>query len=103
MAEVKFVNTVKYRGVRYPAHTPFTVDDADIDSLVSKGAILISAPKVTGNPDAGGNPDEGVKDLDRMKIDELKAYASEKDIDITGLEKKSDILSAIKAFEASAK
>lgn len=97
MAEVKFVNTVKYRGVRYPAHTPFTVDDADIDSLVSKGAILISAPKVTGNPD------EGVKDLDRMKIDELKAYASEKDIDITGLEKKSDILSAIKAFETSAK
>lgn len=99
MAKVKFVNAVKYRGVRYPAHTPFTVDDADIESLVSKGAIIIEPPASAEDSNEPIPSNNSEKDFDRMKIDELKAYAAENNIDISGLEKKAEILNAIKASE----
>lgn len=92
MAEVKFVNTVKYKGVRFPAHTPFQVADEDIDSLVKSGAIVLVPPQVK---EAEG---EG-KNLDEMTVNELKAYAAEKDIDISKVEKKAAILAAIKEAE----
>lgn len=47
---------------------------------------------------AGG----GEKSLDKMKVDELKAYAAEKNIDLTGADKKDDIIAAIKAAEEAA-
>lgn len=99
MAKVKFVNTVKYRGVRYPAHTPFTVDDADVESLVSKGAIVTESPASAEDSNETNPSNDAEKDFDRMKIDELKAYAAENNIDISGLEKKAEILNAIKASE----
>lgn len=85
MAEVKFVNTAKYKGVRYPAHTPFQVADEDVSSLVKSGAIVLRAPKV--------------KSLEEMTVNELKEYAAEKEIDISGIDRKADILAAIKAAE----
>ena len=46
----------------------------------------------------------GEKSLDRMKKDELKAYAAEHNIDLTDVEDKvADILAAIKAAEAAGK
>lgn len=41
--------------------------------------------------------DTGEKSVDEMTIDELKAYAEGKNIDLTGLTKKDDILTKIKA------
>ncbi|KOF56622.1 MULTISPECIES: hypothetical protein [Clostridium] len=38
----------------------------------------------------------GEKSVDEMTVDELKAYAEGKDIDLTGLTKKDDILNKIK-------
>jgi hypothetical protein len=95
MAEVKFVNAAKYKGVRYPAHTPFQVADEDVDSLVKSGAIVLVAPQAKA---AEGEGDED-KSLDEMTVNELKAYAAEKEIDISKVEKKADILAAIKAAE----
>ena len=97
MAEVKFVNTVKYKGVRFPAHTPFQVADEDIDSLVKSGAIVLVPPQVK-EAEGEGKENEG-KNLDEMTVNELKAYAAEKDIDISKVEKKADILAAIKEAE----
>ena len=37
------------------------------------------------------------KDFDDMTVDELKAYAAEHNIDLTGASKKDDILAAIQA------
>lgn len=101
MAEVKFVNAVKYKGARYPAHTPFRVDDSDVEGLVSKGAIVTVGPDTENNPDSNDESGLSVKDFDRMKIDDLKTYAAQNNIDISGLEKKADILTAIKAAENS--
>ena len=95
MAEVKFVNAVKYKSVRYPAHTPFQVADEDVDSLVNSGAIVLVPPQAK---EAESEGDED-KRLDEMTVNELKAYATEKDIDISKVEKKADILAAIKAAE----
>lgn len=88
MAQVKFVTVVKYKGERFPAHTPFEVEDKDVESLVKDGAIVTVPPKATN--------DNSDKPLDQMKVDELKAYAAEHDIDISGVEKKADILAVIK-------
>ena len=98
MAEVKFFNTAKYKGVRYPAHTPFQVADEDVDMLVKAGAIVLVPPQVKA-AEENGEGDENEKDIDKMTVNELKAYAAEKEIDISGIEKKADILSAIKAAE----
>ena len=97
MAEVKFVNAVKYKGVRYPAHTPFQVADEDVDSLVNSGAIVLVPPQVK-EAESEGEENEG-KNLDEMTVNELKAYAAEKDIDISKVEKKAAILAAIKEAE----
>ena len=97
MAEVKFVNAVKYKSVRYPAHTPFQVADEDVDSLVNSGAIVLVPPQVK---EAEGESEENEgKNLDEMTVNELKAYAAEKDIDISKVEKKADIVAAIKEAE----
>lgn len=95
MARVKFTNKVKYNGVWYDAHSSFTVDDKDVEALVSKGAIVTEPCK------APEGPKGSVKSIDNMKVDELKAYAAEHNIDIDGVEKKADILAAIKAAESS--
>lgn len=92
MAEVKFVNIAKYKGVSYPAHTPFKVDDKDVDSLVKDGAIVVVAPSVQ---------DESEKSIEDMKVDELRAYAELNNIDISKAQKKADIIAAIKAAERS--
>lgn len=96
MAEVKFVNVAKYKGVRYPAHTPFQVADEDVDSLVKSGAIVLVAPQAKASKGKGDKD----KSLDEMTVNELKAYASEKEIDISRVEKKADILAAIKTAES---
>lgn len=89
MAQVKFANKVKYNGAWYPAHATFEVEDKDVAALVSKGAIVVVPPEDNG------------KSIDNMKLDELKAYAEEHNIDISGAEKKADVLAAIKAAESS--
>lgn len=95
MAEVKFVNAAKYKGVRYPAHTPFQVADEDVDSLVNLGAIVLVAPQTRAAEVESDNIN-----LDKMTVNELKAYAAEKEININGIERKADILAAIKATES---
>ena len=97
MAEVKFVNAVKYKSVRYPAHTPFQVADEDVDSLVNSGAIVLVPPQ--GKEAESESEENEGKNLDEMTVNELKAYAAEKDIDISKVEKKAAILAAIKEAE----
>ena len=90
MAQVKFVNRVKYDGVWHDAYTSFYVADKDIPKLVEKGAIITKPP--TSTPE---------KSLDEMKVDELVAYAARNGIDIEGITKKADIKAAIESAERS--
>lgn len=58
--------------------------------------------ELSGKDNLQGCPliEKAEKDLDDMKLDELKAYAAEKKIDLTGADKKADILAKIKEAEA---
>lgn len=89
MAQVKFVNVAKYNGVHYPAHTPFDVEDRDVPALIKAGAI------VTVPPQEQEDDNEIVKSIKSMTVEQLKAYAAEHEIDIKGIERKPDIVTAI--------
>lgn len=52
--------------------------------------------------DAAGGGDAAPKPLEDMTVEELKAYAAEKSIDISGKTLKADILAAIQAAESGA-
>ena len=90
MAEVKFVNIAKYKGTFYPAHTPFVVDDQDVESLIQQGAIVTIPP----HPIV---PEGDKKSIEEMTVAELVAYAEEHSIDLGRASKKADILAAIEA------
>lgn len=51
-----------------------------------------------GTPD--DDSDDGVTSLNKMRIDELKAYADERSIDLGDATKKADILAVINAAES---
>lgn len=46
MAIVKFDKTVKYNGTIYKPHVSFEVNEADVDSMIKSGAIVMQR----GNP-----------------------------------------------------
>lgn len=91
MAEVKFVNRVKYAGAYHDAHTSFKVADEDVPALVKAGAIVTVAAKEKKDEPR----------LNEMKVSELKAYAAELNIDIGKAEKKVDIVAAIREAQAA--
>ena len=119
MVRVKFPTEVKYNGVRYPAHTPFDVEDRDLDSIVKSGAFVLSErpvevekplvpTPVTPLWDAEEQEEvtrdeqseevyEPEKEIDfrRFTVFELKKYARDRDIDVRGVEKKADLISLI--------
>lgn len=95
MAQVKFFNVVKYKGKTYPAHSPFNVADEDIPDLVQSGAIVLSAPRRFAEPTTPP-PATKEKDIDEMTVNELRAFAEEKNIEINSLDKKANIIDTIK-------
>lgn len=116
--KVLFNHIVKYNGIFRAPHTPFEADDSDYDMLVKEGAVILEGPKQCEEPvnslikDEQENEDEQnnkgeqgtkgednspkVPDLYNMKISELRAYAKELNINLAGLERKADIIEAIK-------
>lgn len=59
--------------------------------------------ELSGSNNLQGEPLIAAADgIDVMKIDELKAYAEEKGINIEGVTRKADILAKIKEAEAAA-
>lgn len=67
------------------------------DSLISQGYTLMEETR-ENKPDAGDAP-SGFED---WRLADLKRYAEENGIDISGLKAKKDIMDAIRAAEESA-
>lgn len=55
-----------------------------------------------GQPLIAPVEDNGEKSLEKMKIEDLQAYAKEKGIDLEGVTKKADIIAKIQEAEAAA-
>lgn len=80
--------------VRYPVEGPIPVSDEEYDRLVEAGAI-----EPGEDEDGEDHEDDG---LEQLTVDELKALASEEQIDLGGATKKADIIEAIRAGRATA-
>ena len=77
-------NASQVRFLEQGASLPDGIDQAQLDHLVAIGLI----------EPGDGQPD---KPVGEMTVEELKAYAAEHNIDLTGASKKDDILAAIQA------
>lgn len=66
--------------------------EAKRDELLSKGFTLVEDQKAD-------KASAAEKPLDKKNLEELKEYAASKEIDITGLTKKDEILAKIKEAE----
>ena len=82
-------NASQVRFLEQGAVVPEQVDQQQIDHLLSVGLIAAD----------DGQPDDGqpAKPVGEMTVEELKAYAAEHNIDLTGAPKKDDIMAAIQA------
>lgn len=60
------------------------------DELISKGFTLVQAQEKASSNE---------KPLNKMNLEELKEYTALKEIDITGLTKKDEIMAKIKEIE----
>jgi hypothetical protein len=80
----------------------FDLSNPDITSLIKRvEALKLDLPDGLSVEQVKQAVEEAEKanaafDLDNMKVDELKAYAEGKGIDISGLTKKEDILAKLK-------
>ena len=88
MAKIYFGKTVRYEGTEYPPNTTFEVKDTDLAALVKAGAEVLEEPKVD-------SVEELLKQFKPMTMQQLKEYAAEKEIDISAVSKKDDIIETI--------
>lgn len=81
-------NASQVRFLEQGASLPDGIDQAQLDHLVATGFI---EPAYDGQP---------AKPVGEMTVEELKVYAVEHNIDLTGASKKDDILAVIQAAQA---
>lgn len=88
MFKLKLKKALSYNGAVFATKAnPFVEVDSE-----EKANNLVS----TGYFDIVTVTEEKEADIDAMTVDQLKAYAAEKSIDLTGCNKKAEILAKIK-------
>ena len=116
MTTVKFDKTVKYRGVRYPAHVAFDVADKDVEQLREAGATVLAVnpevPELAPVSDgvielmkiATSEVHESDENIEKMKealleytLVELTQFAKDHNIDLHGKTRKADVYNMIVA------
>lgn len=118
MTTVKFDHSVKYKGVRHPAHQVFVVDDADMEELKKAGAHVLSTtvsqPAPVVEPECEESTEDVIneetvdaekesdinalrEELLGYKLEQLIQFADEHDIDLQGKTRKADIYNLIVA------
>lgn len=75
-------------------------DDAEAEALVSGGyAVYEGDARPEPRSTAGPKTDPGDKPLEKMTVDQLKAYADEHDISLPPDGRKADLVAAIEAAQ----
>ena len=104
MTTVKFDKSVKYEGVRYPAHKTFEVKDKDVPELKKNGATVLSvAPDSTGEDTASQKVEETSvetakitkEELLKYSVTQLVKFAVDNGINLQGKTRKADIYNII--------
>lgn len=84
--EIALITGAKYNRKFYKSGEKIAILPSEVESLIKDGVI-----KRDDVPEF----EEIDKPLEKMKVDELKAYASERNIDLGEATKKEDVLAAI--------
>ena len=90
---IKIAKTVAYRGKVYVADDELTTDAKTADSLVEREIAVVIGHEVIDEPE---DTQDVENELDNMTVAELKEYAEEAGIDLKGLTRRADIISAIR-------
>lgn len=106
MAKVQFPTSVKYRRVKYPAHTPFTVDDSDLALLVYQGAIVVEkgverVEKPEENVNSAVSPLTYLKgEFSDYTVVQLREYADANGVTLPKTGPKEEIVTLLNAVKA---
>lgn len=98
MAFLKLVKGRSYtmNGFSCNRDVPFSIEDDKADILLKSGRFEQLDEIENSDDDVDDGSDKEPSDIDSMKVEELRKYASENEIDITGLKKKDEILEVIR-------
>lgn len=88
LINVKVVKTITHNGKVVVPNDELTVDAKTADRLVERNLVIVVGEETV--------VDEHTEELAGMTVEELKEYASEAGIDLKGISKKADIISAIR-------
>lgn len=91
------VRTVKVRGEGGAEWDMDLPDPASIAGLRFRDMVELGLLVVIEGEIPDDAPEPAPSGLDGMKVDELKAFADDLDIDLAGATKKADIIAAIEA------
>lgn len=111
MSAVKFDKSVRYKGIRYPAHVVFEVDNCDVDAMQQAGAIIVrkdEEPAVEAAPVVEEPAvEEAVEGEHKMTIEEIREmllastgvqiaeFAKKENINLMGKTRKADMFNII--------
>ena len=100
MYKVKLIKGLSYTGaVHATKDNPYVdVESKEAaDAAVATGYFELVEATADDNTDGEKNDNSGATDLDKMTVPQLKAYATEKGIDLEGASRKDDIIAKIAA------
>lgn len=115
MTAIKFDKSVRYKGIRYPAHVVFEVDNCDLEAMKQAGAIVMRVveeePKkpvaAVQEPVAEPAVEAPAAEEPKMSIEEIREmllastsvqiaeFAKKENINLMGKTRKADMFNII--------
>lgn len=97
MYHLRLIKALSYHGiVKATKKNPDAYTD---DKATAEAAVATGYFEIVGKPTVADKTEDDKKDLSKMTVTQLKAYAEEHGIDLTGHTTKSDIIEAINSAE----
>lgn len=96
LIRLKIEKTTTYRGRVLVRDEELNVDAKTADGMVERGLASVVGEIVENKQDEDTEDGNAGDELSGMTVDELKEYAAEAGVDLTGKTKKADIIAAIR-------
>lgn len=94
-----FGPTIVAGAVRHPYENPLTVSNKEASRLVLAGVLAGEPQDAEGDHDDDAEPTgDG---LDAMLVDDLKTLAATEGVDLSGISRKDEIITAIRAHRSA--
>lgn len=111
MTAIKFDKSVRYKGIRYPAHVVFEVDNCDLEAMKQAGAIVMRVVEEEPKKPVAAVQEPAVEapaaEEPKMSIEEIREmllastsvqiaeFAKKENINLMGKTRKADMFNII--------